>query len=349
MKRVAIHRPGGYDRLVLEEARDPAPTLDEVRVRVRAIGVNYADCVVRMGLYRSAREFVGWPIVPGFEVAGEIDAIGSSVRDAAIGDRVLAVTRFGGYATHVVVPRHQVFAIPRGMSVEEAAAFPTVFLTAHHALHGLARVRAGDVILVHSAAGGVGGALVQLGKRAGCRVIGVVGSAAKLGAARALGCDEAIVADALWERARAISPRGYDVICDANGAATLRQSYEHLASPGKLVVYGFHSMLPRSREGSAGRPSVLRLARGWLATPRFDPLDMTSANKSVLALNLSYLVDRRDLLEEAMRDLIAGLDAGELRAPPITRFPLSRAGDAHRALESRATIGKLVLLPGDQP
>ena len=346
MIRVAVHRAGGYDRLVVEEAREPLPTLDEVRVRVRAIGVNYADCVVRMGLYQSAREYVGWPIVPGFEVAGTIDAIGSSVDDVRVGDPVIAVTRFGGYASSVVVPRHQCFALPRGMSMEEGAAFPAVFQTAHYALHGLARVRAGDTILVHSAAGGVGGALVQLGKRAGCRVVGVVGSPAKLDAARALGCDDVIVKGRdLEARARALCPRGYDVICDANGARSLRQSYALLASPGKLIVYGFHTMLPRSTGGRPGRPSPVQLARTWLATPRFDPLDMTSANKSVLALNLSYLVERRDLLEESMRDLIAGFESGALRAPPITTFPLTRAADAHRAIESGGTIGKLVLVP----
>ncbi|AKF07211.1 zinc-binding dehydrogenase [Sandaracinus amylolyticus] len=342
MKRVVVDRPGGYERLRVEAARDPEPVLDEVRVRVRASGVNYADCVIRMGLYESAKHYVGYPITPGFEVAGTIDAVGSLARDVAIGTEVIAVTRFGGYASHVVVPRAQIFAKPRALSFDEAASIPANFLTAHWALHGLAKVRLGETILVHSAAGGVGGALSQLGRRAGARVIGVVGRREKIDVARGLGCDAVIDASSGdWvARARVLSPRGYEIVLDANGASTLRASFELLCAPGRLVIYGFHSMLPRGR----GRPSLARLARTWLATPRFDPLAMTGTNRSVLALNLSYLFEQRAILHEGMRDLLVAFERGELVAPPITCFALDDVASAHRALETGATVGKLVLV-----
>jgi NADPH:quinone reductase-like Zn-dependent oxidoreductase len=296
-----------------------------------------------MGLYASAKQYVGWPITPGFEFAGSVSAVGEGVTDLALGAPVLGVTRFGGYATHVKVPRHQVFPRPPALGVAEAAGFPTIFLTAHFALFELAHPRPGATLLIHSAAGGVGGALVQLGKRAGCRVVGVVGGSHKVEVARALGADVVIdkSREDLWARARAEAPRGYDVVLDANGVSTLRQSYRHLASPGKLVVYGFHSMLPQRR----GRPSWPRLAWDWLRTPRFDPLRLTGDNASVLAFNLSYLFDRQDILTESMGQLLGWLSEGTLKAPPIRRIPFDQVAEAHRALEGAQTVGKLVLEP----
>lgn len=342
MQKVVVHRPGGYDTLRLESHPDPSPGRGEVRIRTKAIGVNYADCIVRMGLYESARKYVGWPITPGFEVAGIVDALGEGVSDLAFGDAVIAVTRFGGYATSLVVPRHQVFALPSVMTMAEGAAFPTAFLTAHFALHALASVRPGATLLVHSAAGGVGSALVILGKRAGCRVVGVVGRTNKVETARALGCDVVIdkSTERLWERARREAPAGYDVVLDANGESTLKESYAHLGSPGRLIVYGFHSML--STKG--GWPNPLTLVRSWLRTPRFDPLRMTGENRSVLAFNLSYLFDRREILEEAMGELLAAVADGAIRPPTVRTFALADVAEAHRALESGRTVGKLVLV-----
>src|SRR5687767_7678641 len=180
MRKVVIPRAGGYDRLTLETQPDPTPAPEEVVVTSEAIGVNYADCVIRMGLYASAKEFVGWPITPGFEFAGTVTAVGEGVSEFAPGAKVFGVTLFGGYSTHVVVPKRQLFLLPSRLEPAQAAGFPTVFLTAYYALFELAHPRPGANILVHSAAGGVGSALVQLGRIAGCRVVGVVGGAHKV-------------------------------------------------------------------------------------------------------------------------------------------------------------------------
>ena len=163
----------------MEEAPDLTPGEGEVLVRTDAVGVNFADVVVRMGLYESARKYVGWPITPGFEFAGVVAAVGRGVSDLLAGELGFGLTRFGGYATHVVVPRDQVFRIPKGFTSSEAAAFPVVFLTAYYALFELAAAKAGTKVLVHSAAGGVGGALLQLARVAGCEAVGVVGSSAR--------------------------------------------------------------------------------------------------------------------------------------------------------------------------
>ena len=325
----------------LESGPDPRPGAGEVLIGVQAVGVNYADCLTRMGYYASARHYLGYPLTPGFEVAGRVMALGPGVSGPEVGDAVLALTRFDGYTSHLLARPGYVFPRPEGWTMAQAAGFPTVFLTAWFALFELAHPHPGDWLLVHSAAGGVGSALVQLGKLAGCRVVGVVGASHKVDAVRSLGADAVIdkSREPLWPSAERIAPQGYPVVLDANGPATLRESYRHLAPTGKLVVYGFHGMFPRGR----GLPSRLRLLLDYLRTPRFDPFQLTNCNRSVMGFNLSYLFDRADLLATAMGQLLGWVAQGRVQPLPVTCYPLEQAAEAHRALESGTTVGKLVL------
>lgn len=338
-RQVVVHRAGGHDRLILEDRPTPEPGPGEVRIAVGAIGVNFGDVMVRMGLYRKAG---GFPNTPGFEVAGIVEATGEGVDDLPIGTRVAAVTLFGGYASRIVVGRPYVFEIPDSMTIEEAAAFPSVYLTAYFATHGLSHPRPGEVALVHSAAGGVGGALVQLLGAAGVRVAAVVGGEHKIEVARAHGAEWVIDRKAgdLWTALEAIAPDGFDLVYDANGVSTLGRSYRCLRPAGRLVIYGFSSMTP-----AGGRVRWLRLALDFLRTPRFSPFDMVEESRSVLAFNLSGLFDRTEILAEAVDRLLTWHAEGLLSTPPITRFDLDRVADAHRAIESGRTVGKLVLIP----
>lgn len=342
-KRIVIHRAGSYDQMKVESFEVPDPAGVEVLVDVRAIGVNYADCIVRMGLYSSAKEYVGWPITPGFEVSGTVAAVGPDVDDLQPGDEVVAITLFDGYASHVTVERPYVFRKPSNMSFEQAGSLPAVMLTAWYALFELAHPRPGANVLVHSAAGGVGTSLVQLSKNAGCNVVGVVGASHKVETAAHYGCDHVIDKSTqdMWGAAQRRVPDGYDVIFDANGVATLGDSYEHLRRTGKLVVYGFHTMMPKT----GGRPNWLKLAADWLRTPRFNPLDLTTDSKSVLAFNLSYLYDRTDLLGDFVRDFEAWTSSGAVEPLPVETYPLEEVGRAHADIESAQTVGKLVLIP----
>lgn len=341
MRRIVIARPGGYEALRLVESRTPEPGPGEVRIAVAAAGVNYADGIIRMGLYESAKRLHGYPITPGFELAGRIEAIGSGVEGWSVGDPVVAVTLFGGYASHVCLPTDRVFPVPASLGLEQAAAIPTIFLTAWFMAERQVHPEPGDDWLVHSAAGGVGGALAQLGRAAGARVVGVVGGAHKVDAAMAAGCREVVVAEGeWWRRVEALAPGGFDAIFDANGVRTLAASYAHVKPMGKLCVYGFASMLPRD-----GRLNWARLAWDWLRTPRFMPLAMTRDNRSVMACNLSFLSAEAALLARGMRALLERFASGALVPPPVTTFPLDRAADAQRAIESGRTVGKLVLVP----
>jgi synaptic vesicle membrane protein VAT-1 len=341
MRKVVVHQAGSYERLAIESCATPPISNDSVHIDVQSIGVNYADCVVRMGLYSSAKEYVGWPITPGFEVAGTVKSVGADVTHVHVNDRVFAVTRFDGYASEVVVPDNQVFHVPEALTLEQAAAFPAVHLTAYYALFDLANLKPNMNVLVHSAAGGVGSALVQLAKLSGARVVGVVGAPHKVETVEPLGADVVIdkSQEPLWERARAAAPTGFDIVLDANGVETLGQSYAHLSPAGRLVVYGFHTMMPRT----GGRPNWAKLALAWLRTPRFNPLDLTTTNRSVMGFNLSYLFERNEILQNAMGELLAWVDAGRLKPPRVTTYPFDEVARAHRDLESGTTAGKLVL------
>ncbi|MEJ7596393.1 MAG: zinc-binding dehydrogenase, partial [Kofleriaceae bacterium] len=232
---------------------------------------------------------------------------------------------------------------PPSMSFEQAAALPAVYMTAWYALFELAHPRPKQQVLVHSAAGGVGSALVQMAKLADCEVTGVVGKSTKVAAAKALGADHVIDKSKqdLWREAERIAPTGFDVVLDANGVSTLGASYKHLRRAGKLVVYGFHSMMPKT----GGKPNWPKLALDYLRTPRFNPLDLTNHSHSVLAFNLSYLFDRTELLVEAMTQIVAWVEAGKIAPPAVTTYPLADVARAHADIESGTTIGKLVLIP----
>jgi NADPH:quinone reductase-like Zn-dependent oxidoreductase len=341
VRKVLIQKPGGLDRLDIVDAPELAPGPDEVIVENEAIGVNFADVVVRMGLYESARKLVGWPITPGFEFAGHVKSVGAGVNDLSPGQQVFGVSLFGAYASSVRVPRHQVFDLPAGLTMAQGATFPVAFLTAWYALVELVRLRPRMNLLIHSAAGGVGSALLQIGHIYECRMIGVVGSPHKVTAARELGADIVIdkSREPLWPTVERHAPEGLDVVCDANGVETLRQSYAHLRPSGRLVVYGFHSMLKKGKQ----RPNWPKLAADFLRTPRFNPMWMCNENKSVLAFNLSYLFERRELLSEAMSMLLRWLAEGKLRFSPVRELPFESVRDAHQALESGQTVGKLAL------
>jgi len=344
VEKIQIVKAGGYDQLRLVSAADLEPGAGEVLVSVHVAGVNYADCMVRMGLYASAKKYVGWPITPGFDFAGIVEKVGSGVSKFHPGAQVFGITRFGAYATQVVVPTGQLFPLPPEMSLAQAGGVPTVFLTAWYALRELCKLRPGMKILVHSASGGVGGAALQLARAFGCEPIGIVGGPSKFDVARKHGAVQVFDKRApdLWNQVRSAAPEGYAVVMDPNGEATLMKSYKALAPTGRLLIYGFSSMIPVSR----GKPSYLQLATKYLKTPRFNPILMTGSNKSVMAFNLSYLFDRHDLLAEGMDELVELFAVRKLTPLDVQSFPLSHAADAHRAIESGTTTGKLVLLTG---
>lgn len=342
MRKVVIEKPGSYERLTIREFPTPKPGKGEVLVKTKACGINFADCLVRMGLYSSAKKFVGWPITPGFEVAGIVSEVGEGVTQFKVGQNVVAMTLFGGYTTDLIVSESQVFPLTDKLDFAQGAALPTVFLTAYYALFDLANAKKKNKILVHSAAGGVGSALVQFGKLAGCYVVGVVGATHKVKYVKKLGADAVIDKSQqdLWSEAKRLAPDGYDVILDANGTETLQQGYRHLSSGGKLVTYGFHAMFSKG----SGKPNWLKLLWHYFHIPKFNPFNMITDNHSLLAFNLSYLVNKKDFLQEDIVQMLRWIEEGKVVPPAVTTYPFEQVADAQRSLESGQSIGKIVLL-----
>ena len=343
MKKVVIASPGGYEKLKIQDFPELTSENDTVVVNVKAIGVNYADCLVRFGVYESAKKYVGWPITPGFEFSGIVKSVGSQTSRFKVGDEVVGITLFNAYASEVKVKESQLFHLPEGFSLIEAAGFPTVFFTAYHALFQLVKIYPKSHLLIHSAAGGVGSALVQLAKAFNFTVTGVVGSSHKVHEVKTLGADFVIDKSTqdLWSEARKNAPDGFDAIFDANGYTTLKEGYDHLRPVGKLISYGAHSLLPRG--GGSGRLNYLKAAIGLIKSPRFNPLQLITDNKSVVGFNLSFLFARQDLATEAMTDLMRLANEKKIKPLKTTTYKLEDVGLAHQALESGKTVGKIIL------
>jgi NADPH:quinone reductase-like Zn-dependent oxidoreductase len=337
-KRILVEKPGGYDRLGFDNTPISDPHPAEIQVDVRACGINFADISVRLGLYAAAKG--SYPLCPGLEFSGVVRRVGSEVQDYQPGDRVFGVSRFGGYTTVINCPEAHLWPLPDTWDFNKGASFPVAYLTAYHALYAVGHLRKSDRVLVHSAAGGVGTALLHLLKINGSIAVGVVGGGAKVDAAKTAGAACVIdkSSEDLWKRAEAFSPQGYDLILDANGASTLKQSYRHLRPTGRLLVYGFASMFSHS-----GNRNHLKLIWDYLRTPRFSPFDLTGSNKTVSGFNLIYLFDRVALFRGMMDRLLEWDRHGYIPQMPMREFSFEAVGEAHKAIESGKSVGKIVL------
>jgi NADPH:quinone reductase-like Zn-dependent oxidoreductase len=336
MRDIVITRYGGPEVMEVRERPTPEPGPGEVRIRVKAAGVNFADILARMGLYPDAPPP---PLVAGYEVSGYIDAIGPGPTRHEAGRHVLAVTRFGGYADHAIVPADFVWPVPAKLSHNEAAAIPIAYLTAVVALYRMANLKSGETVLVHSAGGGVGIAATQLARLRRSIVIGTA-SPSKHGALRAMGIDHLLdsgSADLEAEVANLTGGRGVDVVLDARGGEQLGQSYRMLAPLGRLVVYGSTALVV-GRVRDEGRVQSFLQQR-----PMFDPLDLMNSNKGVFGLNLAHLWGERRFAAASMEALLTDFAGGRLQAVVAKAFPLAQAGEAHAFLQDRGNIGKVVL------
>lgn len=343
-----MSRAGSLGRLARASEPLPPPGPGEAQLRVEAIGLNFADVFACLGLYSATPE---GSFVPGLECAGVVEALGPALPspapahpDLRVGDRVMAVTRFGGYATRLNLDARLLHPIPDGWSFAEAAAYPVQALTAWYALCVLAPVERGDAVLVHSAAGGVGLHALEIVASLGGRAVATVGSEAKrrfLVAERGLAPEAVLVRDRRRFGAQldgalaAAGARGFDVVLDAVMGPFFRPAFERLRPEGRHLVFGAADFMT-----AGARPNPLRLAWRWLRRARVDPLAMISDNRAVMGFNLIWLWSEVDRLPAAWAAL-ARLDA---RRPHVgARFPFARAPEALRRLQSGATEGKVVL------
>ena len=336
MRQAVITRYGAPDVLNIRESPDPSPGPGEVRIRVRAAGVNFADVLARLGLYPDAPKP---PMVVGYEVAGVVDAVGEEVTAFAAGERVVSLTKFGGYSDVVVVPAAHCFPCPDELTDADAAAVPVTYLTAALALYRMAALAPGETVLIHNAGGGVGIAATQLARLRRATVIGTA-SAFKHAALRSFGVEHLIdytAADVAAEVRTMTRGRGVDVILDPVGGRSFAASYRMLAPLGRLVMFGLSAAAPGERR------NIWKAFLAWKSTPRFDPLSLINRNRGVFGLNVGHLWEERAQLVPVMEMLLSELRSGRLRPVVARTFPLERAADAHRFIQSRGNIGKVVL------
>jgi NADPH:quinone reductase-like Zn-dependent oxidoreductase len=336
MRAVVLTRHGPASSLRVSTVRDPAPGSGEVRVRVRAIGVNWAEILSRKGLYTWAPPL---PYVLGMEAYGEIDAVGPGVAGRHVGEPVIVGAQTGTYAEMLCVDEGQARPALAGFSPDENAAFAVNYMTAWVALFEMARLRPSDRVLVQAAAGGVGTAAVQLAKRFGCTVYGTAGSDEKTAALSLLGIDRAVnylTHDFETDLRSASGGRGVDVVLELVGGEVYRKSLRLLAPFGRVVVAGFASM-------NLQRWNPLSLWRTWRAIPRADVRAMAIASQSVGATHIGYLLPHRERMAALWTDLTAFVTRHGIRPVIGSVFPLEEIARGHERLESRANVGKVVV------
>jgi NADPH:quinone reductase-like Zn-dependent oxidoreductase len=343
VRAVVQTKNGGPEVLKVEERPDPEVGPGEVRIAVRAAGINFADTMARVGLYPDAPKP---PCVMGYEVAGEVESVGEGVSEHRVGDRVFAGIRFGGQAELVSVPADQAFPLPDRLSFEQGAALVVNYSTAYAAMVVMGSLREGNRVLIHAAAGGVGVAATQIARNAKAEIFGTA-SPSKHDAIREQGVLHPIDYRGLdfeQEVRRITGGEGVDLIIDALGPTSFRKDYRLLRPGGRLVMYGLSEA---TTEGRRNLPSTLRgLAKMPLATmPWWKSLTMMNENKGVFGLNMLKWWDDEGSLDRALLPLIPDLEAGRLEPVVAEAFPFEQAGDAHRFIAERRNVGKVVLFP----
>jgi NADPH2:quinone reductase len=320
MHAIRVSRTGDPSVLEYVSVEKPVPGKGEALVRIEASGVNYVDVYHRTGLYK-----LPLPFTPGSEGAGVVEAVGPDVEGLKAGDRVAYAMHGGSYAEHAVVPAWKLVPVPRAIDSRTAAAIMLQGMTAHYLVTSVYALKAGDAALVHAAAGGVGGLLVQMAKERGARVFGTA-SAPKLHLVRELGADAVIdytSQDFEAEAMRLTNGTGVNVVYDGVGKTTFDKSLDSLAVRGYLALYG-----------QCSGP-----------VPPLDPARLAKKGNFLTRPGLAHYTQTREELLWRAREIFAAVESGRLRVRIDRELPLREASEAHRLLEARKTTGKLLLIP----
>ncbi len=338
MKAVFLIKNGAADKAFeIRETPEPEMKSRQAMISVEGFGINFADVMARQGLYREAPPL---PCVLGYEVVGRVEKAGADVDPAWIGKRVLAFTRFGGYAEKVVTDHRGLVEIDEDVEIDRATAMGTQYATAYYASMHCQSLLPGDTVLIHAAAGGVGQALVQFAKHLGCTIVGTAGSDEKLELLRSQGVHYAInyrkenYADVArkW-----LDGKRFSATFNAIGGSSIKKDYALLGSGGTVVCFG-----AATRMGSSG--GVFANLGLLLKTGFYSPLFMMMKSKSVVGLNMLKLADNRpDIVQHCLIEVMTMYRAGEINPSPGQIFPVSEIAAAHEMLESRKSIGKVAV------
>jgi len=343
MRAMVVGRYGPPEVLESKEVADPQPKPGEVVIRVKAVGINFADLLQRMGIYPGTPKP---PFVPGLEIAGVVEKVAETVggrqsesEPLKRGDAVAAVTQFNAYAEWVAVPARSAYPLPQGMSFEDGAALIVNYLTAYHSMFTMGNLQPGDRVLIHGAAGGVGIGAVQLARARGLVTFGTAGPT-KQDFLRKLGVDHPIdyQKSDFVDVVHKFAPDGIEMVMDAIGGKSFSRSYDCLGPMGRLVIYGFSAAA-----GQNGKKSWPRAAKTFFETPRFHPLELLSKNISIIGVGLGGLQSRGAVVRKEVEELFRLYTAGKIKPVIGKIFPLAEAAAAHRYIHDRKNIGKVIL------
>lgn len=327
-----VEKTGSLNRVKLKTASISPLVEDQVLVEVKSVGLNYADIFAILGLYSATPKGA---FTPGLEFSGVV--VESRDRSYRAGDKVIGVTRFGGYTSHIIADPAYLMPLPAGWTFDEGAAFPVQTLTAYYALKTLGDIRQGQTVLIHSAAGGVGLQANRIAKRFNAFTIGVVGSEAKFDLLKKEGFDRYITRGKNFkeELHQTLIGRELHLVLEATGGKYFRYSYDALAPMGRIIAYGSAQFTPSSKS-----PNYLDLFIRYIFRPRVDPLSMIKANKSLMAFNLIWLYEKKSL----MKQLLDEINELNLPAPVVGhRFAFNDAIEALDFFRSGKSTGKIVL------
>ena len=337
MRALVITEHGPPEVLKVLERPEPVAGPGEVRIAVKAAGLNFSDLLARVGMYPDAPKP---PCVIGYEVAGDVESVGEGVESVKPGDRVISGSRFGGQAELVVAAEGNIVPLPDDWSYEKGAALPVVYSTAYAGMIRYGNVHSGERVLIHAAAGGVGIAATQIGKHLGAELFGTA-SASKHDAIREQGIEHAIdyhSQDVVKEIRRITgAKRPLDLVMDAIGGNSLRRSYSLLRAGGRLVAFGI------SEGGGGERREIGKALKMFATTPIVPVLMMMRDSKSVIGLNMLTIWDEHGSLDEFITPLVDLMENGVIDPVVSEAFPLEKAADAHRYMGERKNIGKVVL------
>lgn len=338
MRQIVTTANGDIDVLKVQEKPDPTPGDGEVVIRVRAAGLNFADILARQGLYPDGPPK---PCVMGYEVSGVVDSVGKNVNRSFVGKSVVAMTRFGGQSEMIAVKAPQMFEKPEKLTFEQAAAIPVNYLTAYALLVVMGSLHEGESVLIHNAGGGVGLAALDIAKKIGAVTYGTA-SQGKHKFLTDRGLDHPIdYRNQDWQPQlmQLTNGRGVDLIVDPIGGAHWKKSYNALRHTGRLGMFGVSTA---SANGISGK---LKMLKAVVQMPRFHPLGLLNKNRGVFGLNLGHMWHEPEKVALWMRDILRGVDEEWINPHVDQAFAFDDVGKAHRRLEERKNIGKVVLVP----
>lgn len=337
MRAAFVTKYGGPDVLEFRQAPEPVPGSHQVLVRVRAIGLNFADIFGRLGVYPGTPRP---PFIPGLEFAGDVAGYGSAVEGFEVGQRVMGYCRLGSHAEYVLVNANLATVLPEPMSYEEGASFLATGLTAYHGLIRLANLRRGERLLVHAAAGGVGLATVQMARSLGAEIFATAGTEEKVNLVRLHGADVVVnynTMDFAEEILRATNNYGVDVVMDSVGGEVFKKSWGILAQMGRYVLFGVSGVT------SAGALNRLKAANVFSFMRPIFPPSLMSANKAIFGFNIGTLTGKEQYFRDAVLEMVQFYNRGILK-PVIGRvFTFDKIVEAHTYLQMRQSVGKVVV------